>query len=95
MSHIKSNTLSESKLELFCCINKSFQNNYQLLSAGMYLESWVVMSVALPTELNELNISGLMTVLVYTCAFYTLVWINSGMFRLAKIYSMILKSKLH
>ena len=53
------------------------------------------MSVVLPTELNELNISSLMTVLVYTCAFCTLVWINSGMFRLVKMYSMVLKSKLH
>ena len=82
----------KATLSSFVVFNKSFQNNYQLLSTRMYLESWVVMSVVLPTELN---ISGLMSVFVYTCAFSILVWINSSMLRLAKMYSMVLKSKLH
>ena len=52
-------------------------------SAGSNSGPLVLKSVALPTEPNFMQF---MAVFAYTTAFCALVWMNTGTFRLIKIY---------
>ena len=68
------------------------------LSAGSNSGPLVLKSVALPTEQR---LCSLMSILVYTIGFNTLVWMNTNALRLIKIYfevpedSAFISSKFH
>ena len=57
-------------------------------SAGSNLGPLVLKTVALPTEPNLMQFI-IMAVLAYTIGFSPLVWMNTGTFRLIKIYSEV------